>query len=124
MDLIPGAKKGSVGWEDLRSSVRVVNSCLIAKSFLTLCDSMDCSLPGSSVRGTSQARIPEWVTIPSPGDLPSPGIEPASPALTGRLFTNEPPGKPKCKILTYKNNYLYTCYTGIYYIVYLKSIYK
>ena len=29
----------------------------------TLCDSMDCSLPGSSVRGIFQARILEWVAI-------------------------------------------------------------
>ena len=27
----------------------------------TLCDPMECSLPGSSVHGISQARIPEWV---------------------------------------------------------------
>ena len=26
---------------------------------------------------------------PSPGDLPAPGIEPASPALEGRFFTSE-----------------------------------
>ena len=31
---------------------------------------------------------------PSPGDLPNPGIKPASPALTGRFFTTEPLGKP------------------------------
>ena len=31
---------------------------------LTLCDSMDYSLPGSSVPGSSQARILEWVAIP------------------------------------------------------------
>ena len=30
----------------------------------TLCDPMDCSLPGSSVYGISQARILEWVAIP------------------------------------------------------------
>ena len=30
----------------------------------------------------------------SPGDLPDPGIEPASPALEGGFFTTEPPGKP------------------------------
>ena len=29
----------------------------------------------------------------SPGDLPDPGIKPASPALAGRFFTTEPPGK-------------------------------
>ena len=32
--------------------------------------------------------------FPSPGDLPYPGIEPVSPALAGRFFTTEPPGKP------------------------------
>ena len=32
--------------------------------------------------------------FPSPGDLPDPGIEPASPALTARFFIPEPPGKP------------------------------
>ncbi|CAM9739571.1 unnamed protein product [Rangifer tarandus platyrhynchus] len=29
--------------------------------------------------------------FPSSGDLPDPGIEPVSPALTGRFFTTEPP---------------------------------
>ena len=32
---------------------------------LTLCDPMDCSLPGSSALGVSQARILEWVAMPS-----------------------------------------------------------
>ena len=32
--------------------------------------------------------------LPSPGDLPNPGIEPMSPALAGGFFTTEPPGKP------------------------------
>ena len=39
-----------------------------AKSFQlcpTLCDPMDCSLPGFSVNGILQARILEWVAIPS-----------------------------------------------------------
>ena len=35
----------------------------VAKSCLTLCDPVDCSLPGSSVYGTSQARILEWAAI-------------------------------------------------------------
>ena len=30
----------------------------------TLCDPMDCSQPGPSVHGISQARILEWVAIP------------------------------------------------------------
>ena len=32
--------------------------------------------------------------FPPPGDLPKPGIKPTSPALAGRFFTTEPPGKP------------------------------
>ena len=41
-----------------------------------------------------QARIPEWVTCPPPGDLPSPGIEPGSPALQEDFLLTEPPGRP------------------------------
>ena len=37
--------------------------CKCAQSCLTLCDPMDCSLPGSSVHGISQARMLEWVAI-------------------------------------------------------------
>ena len=37
--------------------------CLVAKSCLTLCDPMDCSLPGSSVHGILQGRILKWVAI-------------------------------------------------------------
>ena len=33
--------------------------------------------------------------VPSPGDLPNPGIEPTSPALAGGVFTAEPPGRPQ-----------------------------
>ena len=35
----------------------------VTQSCLTLCDPMDCSLPGSSVYGIFQARIVEWVSI-------------------------------------------------------------
>ena len=37
---------------------------LVAQSCLTLCNPMDCSLPGSSVHGILQARVLEWVAIP------------------------------------------------------------
>ena len=54
---------------------------LVSKSCLTLCDPMECNPPGSSVRGILQARILGWVAVPSPGDLPNPGIELESPAM-------------------------------------------
>ena len=46
---------------------------LITQSCPTLCNLMDCSPPGSAAHGILQSRIPEWVAIPSPGDLPDPG---------------------------------------------------
>ena len=39
------------------------------------CDPTDCSLPGSSVHGISQARVLEWVPFPSLDDLPDPVID-------------------------------------------------
>ena len=56
--------------------------CSVAQPCPTLCDPVDCSPPGSSVHGISQGRILGRVAVPSPGDLPDPGIEPASLALT------------------------------------------
>ena len=52
---------------------------------------VDCSPPGSSVHGISQARTLEWVAIPFAGGSSRPGMEPstgpASPALVGRFST-------------------------------------
>ena len=56
---------------------------------LTLCNSMNCSLPGS-VHGILQARILEWVAIPSSRGSSWSGIEPTSlmsPASASRFFT-------------------------------------
>ena len=47
--------------------------------------------------GLLQQELWSGLLFPSPGDLPNPGIEPASlvsPALAGGFFTTEPPGKP------------------------------
>ena len=52
--------------------------CMLSlQSCLTLCDPMDCSPPGSSVHGISQARILEWVSMPlSRGIFPTQGSKP------------------------------------------------
>ena len=67
----------------------------VAQSCLTLCNSMDCSLPGSSVHGILQANT-GWsgLAFPSPEYLPNPGIEPGSPALQADSLPSEPPGRP------------------------------
>ena len=61
----------------------------IAQSCSILCHPVDCSPPGSSVHGISQARILEWAAIPSPGDLPNSGIDLPCPALAGGSLTTE-----------------------------------
>ena len=44
--------------------------------------------------GFSRQEYWSGLLFPSPGDLPNPGIELASPTLAGRFFTTERPGKP------------------------------
>ena len=63
---------------------------LAAQSCSILCDPMDCSQSGSSVHGILQARILEWVAIPSPENLPNPGIEPEFPSLQAISLLLEP----------------------------------
>ena len=65
-------------------------SVLVTYSYLTLCDPMDYSLLGSSVRGILQARTLQWVALLSSRGSSRPGIEPAilvSPTLAGGFFT-------------------------------------
>ena len=51
--------------QELKSKQTKMNSILkrseVAQSCLTLCNPMDCSLPGFSIHGIFQARILEWV---------------------------------------------------------------
>ena len=70
----------------------------VAQLYLTLCDPMDCSPPGSSVHGILQARILEWIAMPPPGDLPDPRIEsmsPVAPALQVDSLPLSQRGAPK-----------------------------
>ena len=46
--------------------MKVKSESEVAQSCLTLCNLMDCSPPGSSVHGIFQARVLEWVPLPSP----------------------------------------------------------
>ena len=44
------------------------------------------------------SRLEYWSELPSPGDLPNPGIEPRSPALQVDSLSSEPPGKPTVEL--------------------------
>ena len=66
-----------------------VHACSVTQLFLTLCDPMDCSPPGSSVHGILQARVLEWVAVSS-----SWGCSQQFLRWQVQSFTIEPPGKP------------------------------
>ena len=56
-------------WEDVNGGegklqVHIQTVCVCAQSCPTLCNPIDCNLPGFSVHGVLQTRILEWVAIP------------------------------------------------------------
>ena len=71
--------------------------CVSVLSCVQLCNPMDCSPPSSSVHGISQARILEWVAIPSSSGSFNPGIKaafPVFPELQAILYHLSHQGKP------------------------------
>ena len=58
----PGKNTG-VGCHFLLQSMKVKSESEVAQLCLSLCDPMDCSLPGSPAHGTFQARVLEWGAI-------------------------------------------------------------
>ena len=61
--------------------------CLVTKSCPILCDPM--TVAHQAPQYTCLSRQEHWsgLPFPSPGDLPDPGIETTSPALSSRFFT-------------------------------------
>ena len=70
----------------------------VTKLCPALCDPMDCSPQALLSIGFFRQEYLSGLLFPSPGYLPDRRIKPVSPALTGKVLTTEPPGKP---------NYLY-----------------
>ena len=63
--LLISLQKWQLGFGLLVSCCPCMHACMCAKSCPTLCDPMDCSLPGYPVLGIFQARILDWVAISS-----------------------------------------------------------
>ena len=63
--------------------------CLVALSCPTLCDPMDCSLPGSSVHGDSPDKSTGVGWHVSSRDLPNPGVELGLPVLQADSLSAE-----------------------------------
>ena len=59
----------------------------VAQSCPTLCNPMDCSLPGSSIHGIFQARILEWVAISFSRGSSWPRDQARVSLIVGRRFT-------------------------------------
>ena len=76
---------------DLIYATELCFSCqIVSDSFATLWI-LACQAPLSM--GFPKQAYWSGLLLPPPRDLPNPGVEPASPALAGRFFTTDPPGK-------------------------------
>ena len=81
---------GAIAFSDLMPAVAAAAAAKSLQLCPTVGNHVDCSPPGSSIHGILQAKILEWVAIPSSRESSPPGIEPMllmSPALAGRFFT-------------------------------------
>ena len=71
------------------TSVKRLPVCLLSHlSCQTLCNPMDCSSPGSSVHGISQARILEWVAMPFSRGSSQARDQTHVSCLAGEFFTH------------------------------------
>ena len=80
----PGAVPSQLKWDEMKLLSRV---WLFATPW---------TVTYKAPLSTEFSRQEYWsgLPFPSPGDLPSPGIEPGSPALRADALPSEPPGKP------------------------------
>ena len=84
----------------VRSMCCVLCCAQSPQSCPTLCDPVDCSPPGYSVHGISQARILEWVVVPSfrRSSQPRDWTPVSYLSRTGWFLPLVPPGKPVLNI--------------------------
>ena len=93
-DLGPQASRTVRKWmfviQAIQSGIVLVYSIvLVAQLCPTLCDPMNCSPPDSSVQGILQARILEWLAMPSSGGSSPAGTKPRSPPLQADSLPSE-----------------------------------
>ena len=115
----PGKNTGVV-CHFLLQCMKVKSESEVAQSRPTLCDPMDCSLPGSSVHGIFQARVLEWGAIAfSLKDLKTSQIKICQslvhlmePIVILTLFRDWPLGDPSLMILPLQNLFQRSCPAG------------
>ena len=79
-------------------------SCKVMSSSFRTSWTIGCQVPLSL--GFPRQEYWSGLPIPTPRDLPDPGIKPTSPILVGRFFITESPGKPKAKVTAHLSFYL------------------
>ena len=83
-----GGNTKTTGWVSSYKGQLLFLSCvLVVQKCPTLCHPMDCSPPGPSVHGILQARILEWVVIPSSRRSFQPRGQTHVSHIAGRFFT-------------------------------------
>ena len=86
---------------------------LVAKPCPTLCDTMDCSPPGSSVHGISQARTLEWVVISYSRGPSWPRGQTHISCIAGRFFPLHHLGSPSGTYWTCSEHYYVNDWTNL-----------
>ena len=71
----------------VKDLVKVACCAKLLQACPTICDLMDCILPGCSFHGALQARKLGGLLFPPPGHLPNPGIKPTFATVAGRFCT-------------------------------------
>ena len=75
---------------DLSFYPQTIWYCLVVKSCPTLATPWTAAYQAPLPMGFPRQEYWNRLPLPSPGDLPDPGIQPASPALADEFFTTEP----------------------------------
>ena len=99
-------------WTELNPAV-VVTYLLSHVWFFATLWTVACQAPLST--GFPRQEYWSGLPFPPPADLPDPGSKPASPALAGRFFTTEPPGKPQIDLQ------VHPCYCKWHYFILFNS---
>ena len=77
-----------LNWKEIQERGDIcMHACSITQSCPTLCNTMDCSLLGSSIHGIFQARILEWIAISFSRGSAQPRDQTQVSHIAGRLFT-------------------------------------
>ena len=96
----------------LQWKLRVLNTgppgCLLLSLVWLFATSWTVAHQSPLSMGILQARILEWVAVPSLRDLPNPGIKPRPPAFQTNSSLSEPPGKPFSPVCYFNDGYLRT----------------